>query len=111
MTSATLESAKKPGGARVHVQRFGTFLSNMVMPNIPAFIAWGLITALFIATGWLQNTHWAISPILGGFGDQAKIGWQGAATVLAQAIYREGREERCGGCESDGRQTGDRKGR
>jgi PTS system mannitol-specific IIC component len=38
---------------RVHVQRFGTFLSNMVLPNIGAFIAWGLITALFIQTGWI----------------------------------------------------------
>jgi PTS system mannitol-specific IIC component len=38
---------------RVHVQRFGTFLSNMVLPNIGAFIAWGLITALFIETGWI----------------------------------------------------------
>lgn len=27
----------------------------MVMPNIGAFIAWGLITALFIADGWLPN--------------------------------------------------------
>ncbi len=41
------------GGARLHVQRFGTFLSNMVLPNIGAFIAWGLITALFIQTGWI----------------------------------------------------------
>ncbi len=40
---------------RVHVQRFGTFLSNMVMPNIGAFIAWGLITALFIEVGWLPE--------------------------------------------------------
>ena len=38
---------------RLHVQRFGTFLSNMVLPNIGAFIAWGLITALFIETGWI----------------------------------------------------------
>ena len=38
-------------GARVHVQRFGTFLSNMIMPNIGAIIAWGLITALFIEVG------------------------------------------------------------
>lgn len=83
-TTPNASTPKKPSSARVHVQRFGTFLSNMVMPNIPAFIAWGFITALFIATGWLQNTGWAISPILGGFGDQAKIGWQGAATVLAQ---------------------------
>lgn len=37
------------------VQKFGKFLSGMVMPNIGAFIAWGLITALFIATGWMPN--------------------------------------------------------
>lgn len=37
------------------VQRFGKFLSAMVMPNIGAFIAWGFITALFIADGWLPN--------------------------------------------------------
>ena len=37
------------------VQKFGKFLSSMVMPNIGAFIAWGLITALFIADGWLPN--------------------------------------------------------
>jgi len=39
----------------VHVQRFGTFLSGMIMPNIAAFIAWGLITAFFIPTGWTPN--------------------------------------------------------
>lgn len=43
------------GGLRVAVQKFGRFLSAMVMPNIGAFIAWGLITALFIPTGWLPN--------------------------------------------------------
>lgn len=42
-------------GARVRVQKLGTALSNMVMPNIGAFIAWGLITALFIKTGWLPS--------------------------------------------------------
>jgi PTS system mannitol-specific IIC component len=45
--------------ARVHVQRFGTFLSNMIMPNIPALIAWGLLTALFIDVGWLPNADLA----------------------------------------------------
>jgi PTS system mannitol-specific IIC component len=30
------------------VQKFGTFLSGMIMPNIAAFIAWGFITAFFI---------------------------------------------------------------
>ncbi|MDR0400436.1 MAG: PTS mannitol transporter subunit IICBA [Treponema sp.] len=37
------------------VQRVGRALSAMVMPNLGAFIAWGLITALFIPTGWLPN--------------------------------------------------------
>ncbi|SHO51809.1 PTS mannitol transporter subunit IICB [Anaerocolumna xylanovorans] len=37
------------------VQSFGRALSSMVMPNIGAFIAWGLITALFIPTGWAPN--------------------------------------------------------
>lgn len=37
------------------VQLFGRSLSGMVMPNIGAFIAWGLITALFIETGWMPN--------------------------------------------------------
>ncbi len=39
------------------IQKFGRFLSGMVMPNIGAFIAWGLITALFIPTGWLPNAY------------------------------------------------------
>ncbi len=56
----------EPVGMRVHVQKFGTFLSNMVMPNIGAFIAWGLITALFIEKGWL---NW------GGSGGLAPDSW------------------------------------
>ena len=40
---------------KVAVQKFGNFLSSMVMPNIGAFIAWGLITALFIPTGFFPN--------------------------------------------------------
>ncbi len=40
---------------KAKVQSFGKFLSGMVMPNIGAFIAWGFLTALFIATGWLPN--------------------------------------------------------
>ena len=41
------------------VQRFGGFLAGMVIPNIGAFIAWGLITALFIPTGWIPNADFA----------------------------------------------------
>jgi mannitol PTS system EIICBA or EIICB component len=44
---------------RAHIQRFGRFLSGMVMPNIGAFIAWGLITAMFIPTGWIPNERFA----------------------------------------------------
>lgn len=46
-------------GFRVKVQRFGSYLSGMIMPNIGAFIAWGIITALFIPTGWLPNETFA----------------------------------------------------
>mgnify|MGYP001337763496 CR=1 FL=1 len=58
--------ATERASARVHVQKFGTFLSNMVMPNIGAFIAWGLITALFIKSGWLN---------MGGSGGLADDSW------------------------------------
>ena len=40
---------------RARVQAFGGFLTNMVLPNIGAFIAWGIATALFIPTGWFPN--------------------------------------------------------
>lgn len=40
---------------KIKIQKFGAFLSGMVMPNIGAFIAWGLLTALFIPTGWFPN--------------------------------------------------------
>ena len=40
---------------RDRVQSYGGFLASMVVPNIGAFIAWGLITALFIPTGWAPN--------------------------------------------------------
>ena len=68
----TTSTTPKPGGARVGVQKFGSFLSGMVMPNIAAFIAWGLITALFIPNGWvgfngpIEAWRWEGSPILGG---------------------------------------------
>ncbi|MDT0328891.1 PTS mannitol transporter subunit IICB [Nocardiopsis lambiniae] len=45
--------------ARSGIQRFGGFLAGMVMPNIGAFIAWGLITALFIPDGWWPNEYLA----------------------------------------------------
>jgi mannitol PTS system EIICBA or EIICB component len=65
MTVNAEVGASRTGGARVAVQKFGTFLSGMIMPNIPAFIAWGFITALFIEKGWIPVAG------LGGFGNDA----------------------------------------
>src|SRR6266540_2943776 len=47
-------------GVKANIQRLGAFLAGMIMPNIAAFIAWGLITALFIPTGWLPNAKLAV---------------------------------------------------
>jgi PTS system mannitol-specific IIC component len=73
------------------VQRFGTFLSGMIMPNIAAFIAWGFITMLFIPKGFFgaetpfKGWHWAgVAEIIGGGGDSSIIGWQGAMTTVAE---------------------------
>ena len=52
---STATEAKPGFSPRVALQKVGTSLSNMVMPNIPALIAWGLLTALFIPKGWTPN--------------------------------------------------------
>jgi len=69
------------------IQRWGGFLASMVVPNIGAFIAWGLITALFIPTGWLPNERFSalvgpmityLLPILIGYvGGKAVYGHRG----------------------------------
>lgn len=41
------------------MQQFGGFLAGMVIPNIGALLAWGLITALFIPVGWIPNENFA----------------------------------------------------
>src|ERR687892_1165634 len=55
MSSAATTPTSRGEGMRAAVQRFGGNLAAMVMPNIGAFLAWGLITALFIPTGWIPN--------------------------------------------------------
>ena len=40
---------------KAKVQKFGNTLSAMVMPNIGAFIAWGILAALFIPAGYFPN--------------------------------------------------------
>ncbi|MEY2522726.1 MAG: mannitol system or component [Ilumatobacteraceae bacterium] len=53
-------------GAKATIQRLGGYLAGMIMPNIGAFIAWGLITALFIPTGWIPSAKFAalVGPII-----------------------------------------------
>ncbi len=60
-------TAERPKiSARARVQAFGGFLTNMVLPNIGAFIAWGILTALFIPTGWFPNEKFAtmVGPVI-----------------------------------------------
>ena len=86
--ASTATTAAPRTGARVHVQRFGTFLSNMIMPNIPALIAWGLFTALFIDVGWLPNAdlatmvgpaiHYLLPIIIAATGGRMVYGDRGA---------------------------------
>lgn len=44
---------------RERLQQFGGFMAGMIIPNIGAFIAWGLITALFIPTGWIPSERFS----------------------------------------------------
>ncbi|TMW70064.1 PTS mannitol transporter subunit IICB [Alteribacter natronophilus] len=55
MTQHTAQTDGAKSGVKAKIQRLGSYLSGMIMPNIGAFIAWGIITALFIETGWLPN--------------------------------------------------------
>lgn len=61
-----MSNAKSINNTRDKFQKFGSFLSGMVIPNIGAFIAFGLITAIFIDSGWAPNEKIAklIVPIL-----------------------------------------------
>ncbi|WFE28411.1 PTS mannitol transporter subunit IICB [Solwaraspora sp. WMMD791] len=81
-------------GFKASVQRFGGYLAGMVMPNIGAFIAWGLITALFIPTGWIPNETMAelvvpmrdvLLPILIGYTGGRLVHGQRGAVVAAVA--------------------------
>lgn len=76
------ELAKTNSSIKGSVQKFGAFLSGMVLPNIGAFIAWGLITALFIPTGWFPNETLAklVSPMV-TYLLPLLIGYQGGKLV------------------------------
>ncbi|MEU7673651.1 PTS mannitol transporter subunit IICB [Micromonospora taraxaci] len=94
MTSSSYTPEVKGQGLRATVQRLGGYLAAMVMPNIGAFIAWGLITALFIPTGWIPNKTLAelvgpmisiLLPVLIGYTGGRLVHGQRGAVVGAVA--------------------------
>nr|WP_282916473.1 PTS mannitol transporter subunit IICB [Enterococcus cecorum] len=80
-----MEANVQQKSLKARVQRFGSFLSGMVMPNIGAFIAWGVITALFIPTGWWPNKELnnLVSPMI-TYLLPLLIGYTGGHTVHGQ---------------------------
>ncbi|PAE89849.1 PTS mannitol-specific transporter subunit IIBC [Shouchella clausii] len=51
------------GSIRSRVQKFGSNLSSMIMPNIGAFIAWGLLTAIAVPSG-IELFESFVSPMI-----------------------------------------------
>jgi len=95
MTASTADLKHREGpGVQARVQRIGGFLAGMIMPNIAAFIAWGLITALFIPTGWWPNEQLAglvgpmiltLLPVLIGYTGGRLVHGQRGAVIGAVA--------------------------
>ncbi len=81
---------------RERLQQLGGFLAGMVIPNIAAILAWGLITALFIPTGWIPNAKFAeivgpminyMLPLLIGYtGGKLVYGHRGGVVGAAATI-------------------------
>lgn len=90
------EAKSTAPSVRAQIQAFGGFLTNMVLPNIGAFIAWGILTALFIPTGWIPNEKLAeiVGPaityllplLLAGTGGRMIAGQRGAVMAMIGAI-------------------------
>src|SRR4026209_769156 len=82
------------GGWRARIQTVGGFLGGVVIPNIGASTAWGLITAFFIETGWTPYEDLAqlvgpmiffLLPILIGYTGGYLVHGQRGAVVAAIA--------------------------
>ncbi len=69
-------------GPRAAVQRFGAFLAGMIMPNLGAFIAWGLLTALTIQNGWVN----LIARAWFGLGKDASTAFSSTVSVIVGPI-------------------------
>ncbi|MEA2536380.1 MAG: mannitol system or component [Chloroflexota bacterium] len=94
MTSMADLKHREGPGMQATIQRIGGYLAGMIMPNIAAFIAWGLITALFIPTGWAPNEQLAklvgpmiltLLPVLIGYTGGRLVHGQRGAVVGAVA--------------------------
>jgi PTS system mannitol-specific IIC component len=94
MTSMADFKHREGPGVQATIQRIGGYLAGMIMPNIAAFIAWGLITALFIPTGWWPNEQLAelvapmiltLLPVLIGYTGGRLVHGQRGAVVGAVA--------------------------
>jgi mannitol PTS system EIICBA or EIICB component len=95
MTASVADLKHREGpGIQARIQRLGGFLAGMILPNISAFIAWGLITALFIPKGWLPNPQYeklvvpvlfTLLPVLIGYTGGRIIHGQRGAVVGAVA--------------------------
>jgi len=95
MTASTAALKHREGpGVQATIQRIGGYLAGMIMPNIAAFIAWGLITALFIPTGWWPNEQlgalvvpilFTLLPVLIGYTGGRIVHGQRGAVVGAVA--------------------------
>ncbi|MEV4319683.1 PTS transporter subunit EIIC [Actinocrispum sp. NPDC049592] len=92
MTNETLTRGQS---IRLSAQKFGSSLAAMVMPNIGAFIAWGLITALFIPNGWIPDARLAVVvepmikillPVLIGYTGGRRVHGQRGGVVAAVAV-------------------------
>lgn len=90
MSTVTSAKASEKTSGKQKLQQYGRFLSGMIMPNIGAFIAWGIITALFIPTGWTPNEKLAslvgpmisyLLPLLIGYTGGRMVGGQRGAVV------------------------------
>ena len=76
-------------GLKAKTQKIGGFLSGMVMPNIGAMIAWGILTALFIPTGFLPNE--ALNTLVGP--TLTKIALTKAGEIIPGAQSARGKDD------------------
>jgi len=78
------------------VQKFGGFMAGMIIPNIGAILAWGIITMFVIPTGWAPNENLAkmvgpmiqyLIPILVGYTGGKLVHGVRGGVVGAVATY------------------------